>query len=320
MKTSVAICTFNGEQFLNQQIDSILNQTCSVDEIIICDDLSTDSTISILNLYKEKHPTLFKIYINERNLRSVKNFEKAISLCKNEIIFLCDQDDIWVENKVERIVETFNSNPSISVICTNGFGINEKNEALNVIAVWDVPEMIISKGYYFDYFNILNLVDNFCTGASMAMRNNLKKEIFPFPIIDGLHHDKWIALVSVVKNNLFFLDEKLIHYRKHTHQQVGYVFHENNEKGRDHILGYFSVDKKKKTFKDFKQILKKISITYQKNQNLLGEVPAHKDYFISNLEELKKRFYIYNSEMNDKYPIKSKLLKITDQVMGKRKI
>ena len=77
MTTSVALCTFNGEKFLKEQLDSILNQTVTIDEIIVCDDGSTDATISILNSYKEKFPEIFNIYINEENLRSVKNFEKG---------------------------------------------------------------------------------------------------------------------------------------------------------------------------------------------------------------------------------------------------
>ena len=87
MKTSVALCTFNGEKYLRKQLDSILEQTVAVDEIVVCDDLSTDATLSILNQYKETFPNIFKIHANEKNLRSVKNFEKAISLCENEIVF-----------------------------------------------------------------------------------------------------------------------------------------------------------------------------------------------------------------------------------------
>ena len=75
MKLSVAMCTYNGGRFLKEQIDSILNQTLKVDEIIVCDDISTDDTLTILEEYSNKNPNLFKIYKNEINLKSVKNFE-----------------------------------------------------------------------------------------------------------------------------------------------------------------------------------------------------------------------------------------------------
>lgn len=103
MKTSVALCTYNGEKYIKEQLDSILNQTKKVDEIIVCDDCSSDKTVEILNHYSSTNPGLFKIYINEQNLRSVKNFEKAITLCTGDIIFLSDQDDFWVNEKSGRI-------------------------------------------------------------------------------------------------------------------------------------------------------------------------------------------------------------------------
>ena len=91
MKTSVALCTYNGEKYLREQLDSILNQTSAVDEIIVCDDRSTDNTVCILEEYQSKFPNLFFIYINEANLNSTKNFQKALNLCQNEVVFLSDQ-------------------------------------------------------------------------------------------------------------------------------------------------------------------------------------------------------------------------------------
>ena len=87
MKISVALCTYNGEQFLKEQLDSILKQTQKVDEIVICDDGSTDATINILENYSANYPNIFHIYRNKVNLRSVKNFEKAITLCTGDLIF-----------------------------------------------------------------------------------------------------------------------------------------------------------------------------------------------------------------------------------------
>ena len=106
-KISVALCTYNGEKYLHQQIDSILNQTVPVHEIVVCDDGSNDQTSKILTQYQTKFPEVFKIHFNTENLRSVKNFEKAISLCTGDIIFLSDQDDIWEENKVEVFIKYF---------------------------------------------------------------------------------------------------------------------------------------------------------------------------------------------------------------------
>lgn len=320
MKTSVAVCTYNGEKFLNQQLDSILNQTIPVDEIIVCDDRSSDSTAAILESYTVKHPGIFKIYINEQNIGSVKNFEKAVSLCNNEVIFFSDQDDIWVENKVERILEAFNLYPEISVICTNGYGIDDQDKQLDVITVWDCPGFVKESKYQFDYFNILNLVDNFCTGATMAIKKEMQKEIIPFPIMDGFHHDRWIALVSALRNKLFFLDEKLIFYREHSLQQVGNVLYKNTADKKESLTSYFSVEKEDKSFKDYKKLLKRFASAYKKNMELMIENPDNNCFFENNLAEIKRRFMRLENEMKKKYPLKSVILKIADQFQGKRKI
>ena len=99
MKTSVALCTFNGEKFLQEQLSSILSQSVSVNEIVVCDDGSTDQTFEILKNYQGKFPKLFRIYRNQKNLGYVLNFEKAMSLCTGEIIFLCEKyNDLYYKN------------------------------------------------------------------------------------------------------------------------------------------------------------------------------------------------------------------------------
>ncbi len=101
MILSVALCTFNGELFLKEQLDSIINQNLKVDEIIICDDVSNDTTSIILEEYQFKYPELIKVYFNEKSLGTIKNFEKAISLSMGDLIFLSDQDDVWTVNKTK---------------------------------------------------------------------------------------------------------------------------------------------------------------------------------------------------------------------------
>jgi len=111
MKLSVALCTYNGEKFIEQQINSILNQSISIDEIVICDDQSTDKTVEILKKLQSEHKAIVVIE-NEINLRSTKNFEKAISLCTGDFIFLSDQDDVWNAQKVEKTLAIFKENPT----------------------------------------------------------------------------------------------------------------------------------------------------------------------------------------------------------------
>ena len=99
---SVAIATYNGQEFIKEQLLSILNQTMPVDEIVICDDQSSDDTVRII---QELLCDKIYLYQNEKNLGNKLNFKKAPSYCKGDYIFLCDQDDIWKPNKVQTMIE-----------------------------------------------------------------------------------------------------------------------------------------------------------------------------------------------------------------------
>ena len=107
---SVALCTYNGAQFIREQLNSILCQTTNVDEIVICDDGSSDDTLSIINSYCSK-TDIIRVYQNQDKLGVSKNFQKAIDLCHGDLIFLSDQDDIWQANKVQTFVDYFNKTP-----------------------------------------------------------------------------------------------------------------------------------------------------------------------------------------------------------------
>ena len=105
---SVAMATYNGEVYLRKQLDSILHQSLPVDEIIICDDQSSDGTVDIIQEYIKQYPHIH-LYQNEQNLGYKRNFKKALSLCSKEYIFLCDQDDIWDSDKVKEMVAIMNN-------------------------------------------------------------------------------------------------------------------------------------------------------------------------------------------------------------------
>jgi len=107
MKTSVAMCTHNGEKYIKTQLESILTQTIAIDEIVICDDRSNDNTIAIIEQIQLENPNKISLYKNHENIGSTKNFEKAISICTGDYIFLSDQDDIWKVNKFEKVIKNF---------------------------------------------------------------------------------------------------------------------------------------------------------------------------------------------------------------------
>lgn len=309
MKASVALCTYNGDKFLVEQVDSILNQTKKVDEIIVCDDGSTDSTISILNAYKDKYPGLFRIYINEENLRSVKNFEKAISICQNEIIFLCDQDDVWTENKVEDYCRFFQQNPSISVICSGGFALDQDSKLLDKLSVWDAPELLRMHGTEPDFFEIIAFLRNLATGATLALRKEFKAQIFPFPVIKKVHHDEWIALVAAYQHKLHMLQGKYIQYRIHGAQQVGGVFMNSGSESKQYLLDYFSFNSFNADFKIYRKILRSLKNAIHKFSDLQKTSEAH-EKLIQHVHQLAcEKYAATKNKVKKEYPVKSIFLK-----------
>ena len=130
---SVAMATFNGETYIQEQLDSIYTQTCKVDEIIIVDDCSTDSTVRVIEQYILSHKDIdIKLYKNEENLGYKKNFKKAISLCHGDYVFLSDQDDIWKFNKVEDMISIMEKNSNISVLASSFEFIDQKGDVFTV--------------------------------------------------------------------------------------------------------------------------------------------------------------------------------------------
>ena len=280
MKTSVALCTFNGEKYLRKQLDSILEQTVAVDEIVICDDLSTDATLSILNQYKETFPNIFKIHANEKNLRSVKNFEKAISLCENEIVFLCDQDDMWIPEKVEVILNQFKISPELQVIATNAFIINDDEDMLNVSTIYDIPSKTTK-----EMKEILFFHQNFCTGATMAVRKEFANCIMPFPPENLFHHDEWIALKASLKNQLLFLNDRLIKYRIHQNQLVGgVIFSEQDLQKRLDKIELPAEEMNSKIIFSFLKKVKRKMLDIEKFRTI-----EHQQFFDLMLQELKAK-------------------------------
>ena len=311
---SVALCSYNGEKYIHQQIDSILSQTHKPSEIVVCDDGSTDRTPEILAEYQKQYPEIFRIHFNEINLRSVKNFEKAISLCSKKIIFLSDQDDIWAENKAEKIVSFLDNHPEIDVVATNGFCIDENGAVHEKYSLWDAPVFLREKGKNIDYFEII-LHCNIATGASMAFRAALKPEIMPFPVLKDYHHDEWIAVNIARKGRFELLNDKLFYYRTHQEQQVGGVFFDKTEEGKIKLMKSFNLEPN--NFSEYKKLLKRLLRFYEINVIIEDKNQGHPSSNIS--QSIKERYDVLKNEFKNKFPLKSRILFLSDKIMGKKR-
>ena len=224
MKISVALCSFNGDRFLRQQIESILNQTLPVDEIIISDDGSSDGTLEIIREYEQKHCNLFKVHTNPFQLGTIKNFEIAVGICSGDIIFLSDQDDIWLPEKVRCITDFFKKHKDALLVFTNAYLIDEDNKVMSnsLWEKWDFTKELQDK--WKDNrkaFQDLLVNRNKVTGATVAFRSVLRGKALPVFVRNGYWHDAWLALHAAAMNGLYFIQSPLINYRIHASQQVG---------------------------------------------------------------------------------------------------
>lgn len=224
MKLSVAMCTYNGSKFIHEQLISVIKQSRLVDEIIIFDDCSTDATVEIINMYVEKYPGLIQLFQNNKNLKSTKNFENAITHCTGDYIFLADQDDIWDYYKVEKIIAKFEENEFLEGIFTNGKLIDDNNETIPNTDMWEsfcFFEKNLEKPV--DLLCLLKHHANMVTGATLCIKKSIVDLILPFPDLTKkkFYHDEWIALILASRNSLGYINEYLISYRIHSNQQIG---------------------------------------------------------------------------------------------------
>ncbi len=211
--------TYNGQRFLKEQLGSILAQSRRIDELVVCDDGSVDDTVNILNEFASGAPFPVKIVVNEDNLGSTKNFEKAMSICTGDIIILCDQDDVWLPDKVKILENEFLTNPNCWMAFTDAEMVDESNNSLGTlwarVGFGKKEQKLLKKGKGLQIFARGNVV----TGATAAITKPLFKEATPFPAM--LVHDRWLATVAVLKEKLFFCEVITINYRKHSSQQLG---------------------------------------------------------------------------------------------------
>lgn len=224
MMVSVVMCTYNGERFVREQIESILHQTVGVNEILIYDDHSTDKTFEIISAYQHQFPELVKIHQQAINRGVVKNFEQAIQQATGDIIFLADQDDIWYPYKVQVMLDYFNSNAHACLVFTDGDLMDETGNSLHktLWEAWNFNKQLQERWRNNDLaFDDLVRGKNNVTGATLAFRSILKEHILPFRTIAVYFHDAWLALYAAKQNGLFFLEQPLIQYRVHAKQLVG---------------------------------------------------------------------------------------------------
>lgn len=292
MKVSVALCTYNGGEYLSEQLNSIMNQTTKVNEVVICDDGSNDKTIEILYGYQNKFPTIFKIFRNEKNLGFIKNFEKAITLSSHEIVVISDQDDVWEKDKIEETIRFFKENPQYDgtfhdLKLIDGETIHPSYLNWKEITHNDIKEIIKNS----ELFSALVQKGSFILGCALAIKKEALKtyDMEDFPIA----HDYYIAQKLSAKNKLGFIPKSLSSYRLHPNQVYGlrYKSEKNKEENLSPIQKYF-----KEYVWGYLQILKRYKeINPKENEKETTIYPIfikNRNTYLKSLGFIEKKKYI----------------------------
>jgi glycosyltransferase involved in cell wall biosynthesis len=199
---SIALCTYNGAMYLRDQLESLLNQTYSYLEILVLDDASDDATVSILRHYEQRDRRI-RIYENPTNLGFRKNFERALSLCSGALIAPCDQDDVWLPNKIEDLHAAIGEH---SVAYCDSEIIDSQGESQNY-SMSSLYKMISTH-------DPLNLVGGNCvSGHAMLFRRELLDRALPIP--ECFYYDWWLAAVGASDKGVIYCNRKLVSYRLH---------------------------------------------------------------------------------------------------------
>jgi len=199
---SVCMAAYNGARFIREQAGSVLRQLEPEDELIVADDASQDETVSILEGLGDPRVHVLR---HAQNSGVTRAFESALRQANGEIIFLCDQDDVWREDKVRRVLAVFENSPCTTLVLTNGELMDAQGCSLG--------EMLHT-GARLPLGAAANLIKNRYQGSTMAFRREILEAVLPFP--EGIPmHDSWIGIVNALVGKAAYLPQSLILYRRH---------------------------------------------------------------------------------------------------------
>jgi glycosyltransferase involved in cell wall biosynthesis len=221
-KISIALCTYNGSKYLRPQLDSFISQIRQPDELIICDDRSSDRTLEIIDEFSRKAPFTVKFFINDHNLGAIKNFEKATELCTGHLIALSDQDDVWHPRKLELCENIFENRSDIGAVFSNADVVDEFLNPLGY-DMWQKANFTLKEQLSVINGNAIDVLlkHYIVTGATMIFRANFRPGILPIPSF--WFHDAWMALLIASISNIAFISEPMMKYRQHSDNQLGGV-------------------------------------------------------------------------------------------------
>jgi glycosyltransferase involved in cell wall biosynthesis len=237
MKVSVAMCVYNGALYVGEQLKSIMNQATKVHEVIVIDDFSSDNTYEKCLSLLGNDCQSYRVFRNSHNLGFTSNFQKAISLCTGDLIFISDQDDVWLENKVTVLVDYFTRYPEIACLTHDGELVDERLRKSGL-----TKNNQIRNGYGRKKFVI--------TGCLTALRKEYLEFILPVPTF-VIGHDTWLTYIFELFPRRFkLIDDCLQLVRRHSENTSNWVINSTSPVNRIHVLAEQVKTLKNSAYKD----------------------------------------------------------------------
>ncbi len=244
-KISIAMTTYNGEKYIEKQLLSLLNQSRKPDEVIIKDDDSTDDTVNIVSSFiKEHHLNNWKFTVNENNIGYKKNFYNAISETSGDIIFLCDQDDIWYEDKINEIARLFEQNNQLQAVNTSFDFIDGEDDKIVIKQIKNKSNNnLLDRRIKDASLNRIQLgtilYKNISPGCTLTFTKQIKNDYINAGNKE-IPHDWELNIIAAINNGLYFYNKSFVKYRIHQNNTIGLdkemgVKQENNKKS---LLSY----------------------------------------------------------------------------------
>ena len=202
MKISIAMAAYNGADYIREQLNSFASQTQLPDEVIVCDDLSGDATLEVLEKFACTSPFKMVVVSNNKNLGYTRNFEKALSLCSGDLIFLSDQDDVWDENKISKILAIKRKHPNIDLIINDAMYSDENLKSAGVTVLEKV-------------LNFSGRKNDHIAGASTAITKEFRNFVLPFPENNCPAHDVYLHRWANLLENKLVVQDVLQKWRIH---------------------------------------------------------------------------------------------------------
>ncbi|MGE4545127.1 MAG: glycosyltransferase family 2 protein [Pedobacter sp.] len=202
-RISIALATFNGEKYIREQLCSFIEQTQQPDELIICDDCSTDSTVDIVRKFADIAQFEIKIFVNKIKIGYAQNFSKALQYCTGDIIFLSDQDDVWLSNKIKRVVSFFADDPEIQLLIHD---LEYCRGDLTPIGQTKIERM----------HKVFDLERCYVVGMATAIRRPFLQLCLPIPSECNVAHDFWLHCCAGAIGKKRIICEVLSKYRRHS--------------------------------------------------------------------------------------------------------